>query len=78
MPLHMTDDRQSEVSTALIDFFKQEFDEELSAFRAREIVIFMLGQIGPLQFNQAITDARTFMLQKLDDLDAEFYVDETP
>lgn len=76
MRIKMTEERKSEVSQALVGFFKDEFDEDLSEFRALEVVDFMLGQIGPSQYNQGIADARGFLLEKLDDLDTEFYEPE--
>ena len=57
-------------------YFSSEFDEQLSEFRARELVDFMLKQIGPSQYNQAIQDARKYMAGKLDDLDTEFFEPE--
>ena len=49
-----------------------EFDEELSDFRADELVTFFLRRLGPAVYNQAISDARGYMLERLDDLDVEF------
>ncbi len=60
---------------SVIKWSSNEFDEELSSFRAEALVDFMLRQIGPSQYNQAITDPRKFMLEKLDDLDSEFFRD---
>ena len=76
MPIKLSDDRKNEIIQSLIDFYKTEFEEELSQFRAQTLVEFMMNKIGPAHYNQAITDARKFMAAKLDDLDAEFYQPE--
>ncbi|MDA7948099.1 MAG: DUF2164 domain-containing protein [Hyphomicrobiaceae bacterium] len=76
MRVKLSDERKAEIADALVDYFAAEFDEELSAFRAASIVDFMLRQIGPSQYNQAIADARKYMAEKIDDLDAEFYEPE--
>ncbi len=34
--------------------------------------------LGPPVYNQAVQDARGFVQEKLDDLDAEFYEPEDP
>jgi len=73
---HLSNERQAQIIKAVVDFYKSEFDEDLSEFRAATLVEFMLLQIGPSQYNQAIQDARKFMAQKLDDLDTEFYQPE--
>jgi len=76
MRIKLSDDRKTEITNALVGYFSSEFDEELSEFRAVAIVDFMLRQIGPSQYNQAIADARKYMAAKIDDLDTEFYEPE--
>ncbi len=73
MRIKLDEKRKSEISQALVNLFATEFDEQISQFRADEIVDFMLTQIGPSQYNQAITDARKYMAEKLNDLDMEFH-----
>ncbi len=76
MRIKLDEERKAEISRALMGYFSAEFDEQLSEFRARELVDFMLRQIGPSQYNQAIQDARKYMSDKLDDLDTEFFEPE--
>ena len=76
MRIKLSDDRKTEITNALVGYFSSEFDEELSDYRAAGIVDFMLRQIGPSQYNQAIADARKYMAAKIDDLDTEFYEPE--
>ncbi len=76
MKIELDKGRKSAICEALIGFYKSEFDEDLSEFRAEELVEFLHMQIGPSLYNQAIQDARKFMSEKLDDLDTEFYVSE--
>lgn len=73
MRIKLEEERKAEISQALVNLYATEFDEKLSQFRADEIVEFMLSQIGPSQYNQAIGDARKYMAEKLDDLDMEFH-----
>lgn len=68
----LSDERRSQIVEALQGYFHSQFDETLSAFRADELVDFMIAQIGPSLYNQAIQDARAYMAEKLDDLDTEF------
>ena len=76
MRIKLNEDRKNEIVRALMGYFSSEFDEEISEFRAQELVEFMLKQIGPSQYNQAIQDARKYMAQKLEDLDTEFFEPE--
>ena len=55
---------------------RKAFDEELSPFRAEQILDFFVKTLGPSMYNQAIQDARKFMAERLEDLDATFYEKE--
>jgi len=76
MRIKLNNDRKKEIIRALVSLHASEFDEEMSEYRAEAIVDFMLRQIGPSQYNQAISDARKYMTEKLDDLDTEFFEPE--
>ncbi|MBV6656450.1 MAG: DUF2164 domain-containing protein [Devosiaceae bacterium] len=68
----LSDARREALIEALQGYFHSEFDEQLSAFRAGELLDFMLTQLGPPLYNQGIADARAFLAAKLDDLDTDF------
>ena len=55
----------------------EEFDEDLSAFRAEQVLDFFLDALGPHLYNQAVQDARGFMLRALDDIDGEVHEPES-
>jgi uncharacterized protein (DUF2164 family) len=71
--IELEDDRRKRIAAKLQEFYRDEFDEELSTFRAEQLLDFLLGAVGPQIYNQAVQDARAFMQQKLDDLDAEIH-----
>ncbi|MFD2204009.1 DUF2164 domain-containing protein [Kiloniella antarctica] len=73
MRIKLDDERKAEIAQDLVNFFYSEFDENMSAFRAEEIVNFMLKKIGPSQYNQGIADAQKYMAEKIEDLDTEFH-----
>ena len=58
-------------------FYQQKFDEDLSGFRAEQVLDFFLDALGPQVYNQAVQDARGFMLRTLDDLDGEVHEHES-
>lgn len=74
--LDLSPERRAELVTELQAYFADEFDETLSAFRAEELLTFMLKQLGPSLYNAGIQDARAFLAEKLDDLDIEFTLDQ--
>lgn len=73
MRIKLDEDRREKIVQSLIHFASTEFDEDMSQYRAEAMVDFMLRQIGPSQYNQAIADARKYMAEKIEDLDTEFF-----
>lgn len=63
---------KTEVRKSLIEevkrFFWNEKEEEISDLFADMLVDFMLNNIGPHIYNQAIGDAYAFINEKVDDL----------
>ena len=76
MAIRMESDRREELLERLRGFWLEEFDEELSAFRAERILDFVMEAIGPAVFNQGVLDARRWMQSRLDDLEGEVWEPE--
>ncbi len=75
MTIDLNKDRRADLTGKLQDLYRQEFDENLSEFRAQEIIDFFLSRLAPEVYNQAVADVRAHLQGKLDDLDGEVYVD---
>lgn len=76
MAINIDDARREALTRRLRGFYLEEFDEELSPFRAEQVLDFFLAVLGPQVYNQAIQDARRFMQQKMEDLDGEVHQPE--
>ncbi len=76
MKIDLSEERRQDLLQDLHGFFSEEFDEVLSPYRAQRLLEYFIKALGPPLYNQAIADARAFISQKLDDLDAEFYFPE--
>jgi len=76
MALTLDPTRREDLVRRLQGFFQEDFDEEISSFRAEQVLDFFLEALGPAVYNQAVHDARQFMLQRLDDLDGEVHEPE--
>jgi uncharacterized protein (DUF2164 family) len=73
MRICLSAERRAAILLLLKDFHSVEFDEELSPYRAERILDFFVKTLGPSVYNQAIQDARKFMLERLEDLDTELH-----
>ena len=78
MKIKLSEERKQAVLKGLAKFYTEEFDDELSVFRAERMLDFFIQALGPPLYNQAVADARAFMLSRLDDMDVEFYEPEEP
>lgn len=76
MAIQITEERREILIERIQTFFLEEFDEELSPFRAATLLEFLLEALGPQVYNQAVQDARAFMLKRLEDLEGDVYEPE--
>lgn len=73
MTVRLDEARRQHVVSRLQGFHRDQFDEEISVFRAEQLLDFLLEAIGPQIYNQAVQDARGFMQKKLEDMDVEVH-----
>lgn len=78
MRIRLTAERRERALAALQRFSRDELDRELSPFQAERLLDFLVVELGAPVYNQAIQDARGFLLEKLDDLEGEFYEPDEP
>ena len=76
MRIKLSEERRSQAVESLRSFYRGEFDENLSEFRAEHILDFVMKLLGPPLYNQAVADARAYMAAKLEDIDGELYEPE--
>lgn len=78
MRVKLTGDRRERMLASIRKYFKDQFDEEVSEFRAEAMLDFFVRELGPPVYNQAIRDAYAFMQEKISDLEGEVYEPEDP
>ena len=57
MSIKLADARRQRLIEGLEGFYRREFDEEISTFRAGLLLDFFLDALGPQVYNQAVQDA---------------------
>jgi uncharacterized protein (DUF2164 family) len=63
---------------ALQEHFRDSLDDEIGDLKAGLLLDFILTELGPSIYNQAIADARAFFEERTADLAAVCYHDEFP
>lgn len=71
MKLELTDDRKRKITDAIKNHFTKELEIDLSDFQIEQLVEFLLKDIGPQIYNQAINDVESFIKEKLTDLEGD-------
>ena len=69
MRIKLSDERRADLVSGLQCHMAKEFEIELSDFQARELLDYFVRHLGPSVYNQAIQDARSFVQEKLTDLE---------
>ncbi|WP_371375163.1 DUF2164 domain-containing protein [Sporomusa aerivorans] len=64
----LTKEQQQTAVAAIKSYFLTEKDEEITDLAATLLLDFIIKDIGPLIYNQALKDAHYFLTEKLDDL----------
>ncbi len=71
---------RSEVEEQLIGsirrYWQQEEDEDIGELRARLLLKFMVQELGPSIYNQAIQDGQDYMQEKASEMEISCYAEE--
>ena len=76
MRIKLTDDRKELMVRSIQKFYSDNLDEEIGMLRTQMLLDFFMKELGAPVYNQAIRDAHGFMMEKLTDLEGEFYEPE--
>jgi uncharacterized protein (DUF2164 family) len=72
------DEARARAVATLRQYFAANMDEEIGDLKAALLFDFMLTELGPTIYNQAIADARAFFEERAADLEALCYRKEFP
>lgn len=56
-------------------YLAEEFDQDVSAMKAKFLLEYFLQEIGPFAYNQGVADAERFFREKLEDLPGTCFED---
>ncbi len=76
--LTLPDAARKQSIAALQQYFRDNLEEPIGDLKAGLLLDFILSELGPSVYNQAIADARAFFEERTSDLAAICYHDEFP
>ena len=77
-PITLPDAGRKQAIAALKQYFQDNMEEPVGDLKAGLLLDFILSELGPSVYNQAIADARAFFEERTSDLAAICYRDEFP
>ena len=77
-PLTLPDAARKQAVAALQQYSRDNLDEPFGDLKAGLLLDFILTELGPSVYNQAIADARAFFEERTADLAAVCFHDEFP
>ena len=76
MTIKLSKTTKQKLIKSIKQYFEEELSEEIGDLKASRFLDFCLQEICPSVYNQAIVDARSFMEDKLSDLEDTCYESE--
>lgn len=76
MAITLPDETSDRIVASLKRYFNEELDVELGDLKARLLLDFLLKEIAPSIYNTAVTDAQTYVRDRLADLDGACFEPE--
>lgn len=73
MEIKLSDNQKSELRKKLVAIHFDEFDEEISDFKADQLLDAYLEKLAPAIYNAAIQDMKLYMMNQLEDLEAIYH-----
>jgi uncharacterized protein (DUF2164 family) len=70
--IKLSEQQKNQLRQKVVAMFMDDFDEELSDFKADRILDAFIEKLGPEIYNTAIQDMKAYLMNQLDDLDAIF------
>jgi uncharacterized protein (DUF2164 family) len=78
LQLKFPHEQKEQVIANIQGYFDDERAEELGHLAAESLLEFMIKEIGPLIYNQAISDSRDLIIEKMASIEEDLYVLEKP
>ena len=76
MAITLSQEARKQLIASIKRYFDEEMDEELGDLRAGRILHYVLKEIAPTVYNQAIADAQAYFQDKALDLDGSCHEPE--
>ncbi|MDH6368331.1 uncharacterized protein (DUF2164 family) [Paenibacillus sp. PastF-3] len=77
-PIKIQREHKLQVTSSIQDYFETELSSEIGQLASENLLDFMLKELSPHIYNQALADARKVIEQKMISIEEELYALEQP
>ena len=74
--IELTPARQEQLMASLKRYLQEEFEIDMGDLKSQLMLDFMLQELGPAVYNQAIQDAQAYFIEKTTDIEAVLWEPE--
>jgi uncharacterized protein (DUF2164 family) len=78
MSIKIPKEQKVEIAQRVQTYFEEERSESIGQLGAEQLIDFMITELGPHIYNQAVADARALITEKMAQIDDELYTLEKP
>jgi len=76
MAITLTPEAEAETMASLKRYVREELDQDIGDLKAKLLLDYLLKEIGPVVYNQAISDAQTYFTSRVADLEGSCHEPE--
>ena len=76
MSIDIPKDKEARIIESIKHYFEENLEDEIGDLKASLLLDYVIHEIGPVIYNQAILDAQAFMADKMNDLGNSCYQPE--
>ena len=76
MPIELNRDARSQAVASIERYFAEELDQRIGNIAASALLNFFLEEVGPLVYNQAVSQVQERLQERVQELDIEFNEEE--
>jgi len=76
MSIKFSKEKEKKSIESLKYYFEENMENKIGNLKASLLLDYILKEIGPIIYNQAILDAQTYMTEKINEIDSSCYKPE--
>ena len=77
MAIEISEEAKHKLIESIKRYFLEHMDEAVGDLKASLLLEFCLKEVGPIVYNQAVSDAQAYMHGRVDDMDGSCYETES-